>query len=135
MKKTLALTSLLSVVVAGSANAAITDGDISAINDSINMVQSDGNYTPSTGNYNVATTDYSTSAGFGLYTYDHDNNPDTPEEAHGFSNCLNGELASGMTSLFFSFLGGSSNGVDNEKNTYQSPNEIMYICTKVFIKE
>ena len=81
MKKTLALTSLLSVVVAGSANAAITDGDISAINDSINMVQSDGNYTTSTGNYNVATTDYSTSAGFGLYTYDHDNNPDTPEIA------------------------------------------------------
>ncbi len=81
MKKTLALTSLLSVVVAGSANAAITDGDISAINDSINMVQSDGNYTTSTGNYNVATTDYSSSAGFGLYTYDHDNNPDTPEIA------------------------------------------------------
>ena len=70
---------VMAVATANSANAAITPSDISAINDSINMVQSDGNYTTSMGDFNAGTTDYSTAAGYGLYTYDHDNNPETPE--------------------------------------------------------
>ena len=72
---------VMAVATANTANAAITPSDISAINDSINMVQSDGNYTTSMGDFNAGTTDYSTSAGYGLYTYDHDNNPETPEIA------------------------------------------------------
>ncbi len=71
----------MAIATANSANAAITPSDISAINDSINMVQSDGNYTTSMGDFNAGTTDYSTEAGYGLYTYDHDNNPETPEIA------------------------------------------------------
>ena len=70
---------VMAVATANSANAAITPSDISAINDSINMAQSDGNYTTSMGDFNASTTDYSTAAGYGLYTYDHDNNPETPE--------------------------------------------------------
>ena len=70
---------VMAVATANSANAAITPSDISAINDSINMVQSDGNYTTSMGDFNAGTTDYSTATGYGLYTYDHDNNPETPE--------------------------------------------------------
>lgn len=70
---------VMAVATANSANATITPSDISAINDSINMVQSDGNYTTSMGDFNAGTTDYSTAAGYGLYTYDHDNNPETPE--------------------------------------------------------
>lgn len=72
---------VMAVATANSANAAITPSDISAINDSINMVQSDGNYTTSMGDFNAGTTDYSTEAGYGLYTYDHDNNPETAEIA------------------------------------------------------
>ena len=72
---------VVAVATANSANAAITPSDISAINDSINMVQSDGNYTTSMGDFNAGTTDYSTEAGYGLYTYDHDNNPETAEIA------------------------------------------------------
>ncbi len=80
MKKNLILTSVAAIMTAiAGANAAITPSDISAINDSINMVQSDGNYTTSMGDFNAGTTDYSTAAGYGLYTYDHDNNPETPE--------------------------------------------------------
>ena len=75
------LAGVIALATAGSAHATITAEDISAINDSINMVQSDGNYTTSMGDYNVATTDYSTEAGYGLYTYDHDNNPETAEIA------------------------------------------------------
>ena len=71
---------VMAVATANSANA-ITPSDISAINDSINMVQSDGNYTTSMGDFNAGTTDYSTEAGYGLYTYDHDNNPETAEIA------------------------------------------------------
>ncbi|MBQ6027042.1 MAG: YadA C-terminal domain-containing protein [Alphaproteobacteria bacterium] len=72
---------VMAVATANSANATITPSDISAINDSINMVQSDGNYTTSMGDFNAGTTDYSTEAGYGLYTYDHDNNPETAEIA------------------------------------------------------
>ena len=72
---------VMAVATANSANAAITPSDISAINDSINMLQSDGNYTTSKGDFNADTTDYSTAAGYGLYTYDHDNNPETDEIA------------------------------------------------------
>ena len=72
---------VMAVATANSANAAITPSDISAINDSINMLQSDGNYTTSKGDFNAETTDYSTAAGYGLYTYDHDNNPGTAEIA------------------------------------------------------
>ncbi len=72
---------VMAVATANSANAAITPSDISTINDSINMVQSDGNYTTSMGDFNAGTTDYSTAAGYGLYTYDHDNNPETAEIA------------------------------------------------------
>ena len=72
---------VMAVATANSANAAITPSDISAINDSINMLQSDGNYTTSKGDFNAETTDYSTAAGYGLYTYDHDNNPGTDEIA------------------------------------------------------
>ena len=72
---------VMAVATANSANATITPSDISAINDSINMVQSDGNYTTSMGDFNAETTDYSTEAGYGLYTYDHDNNPETAEIA------------------------------------------------------
>ncbi len=72
---------VMAVATANSANAAITPSDISAINDSINMVQSDGNYTTSMGDFNAGTTDYGTEAGYGLYTYDHDNNPETAEIA------------------------------------------------------
>ena len=72
---------VMAIATTNAANATITASDISDINDSINMVQSDGNYTTSTGDYNVATTDYSTAAGYGQYTYDHDNNPGTPEIA------------------------------------------------------
>ncbi len=75
------LAGIVAIATAGSAHATITAEDISAINDSINMVQSDGNYTTSMGDYNVATTDYSTEAGYGQYTYDHDNNPETAEIA------------------------------------------------------
>ena len=80
MKKHLFLTSLVALVATvGVANAEITSSDISAINNSINMQQSDGNYITSKGNFNAETTDYSTVDGYGLYTYDHDNNPETPE--------------------------------------------------------
>ena len=72
---------VMAVATANSANAAITPSDIRAINDSINMLQSDGNYTTSKGDFNADTTDYSTAAGYGLYTYDHDNNPETDEIA------------------------------------------------------
>ena len=72
---------VMAVATANSANAAITPSDIRAINDSINMLQSDGNYTTSKGDFNAETTDYSTAAGYGLYTYDHDNNPETDEIA------------------------------------------------------
>ncbi len=72
---------VMAVATANSANAAITPSDIRAINDSINMLQSDGNYTTSKGDFNAGTTDYSTAAGYGLYTYDHDNNPETDEIA------------------------------------------------------
>ena len=72
---------VMAVATANSANAAITPSDIRAINDSINMLQSDGNYTTSKGDFNAETTDYSTAAGYGLYTYDHDNNPGTDEIA------------------------------------------------------
>ena len=72
---------VMAVATANSANAAITPSDIRAINDSINMLQSDGNYTTSKGDFNAETTDYSTAAGYGLYTYDHDNNPGTAEIA------------------------------------------------------
>lgn len=72
---------VMAVATANSANAAITPSDISAINDSINMLQSDGNYTTSKGDFNAETTYYDTAAGYGLYTYDHDNNPGTAEIA------------------------------------------------------
>lgn len=72
---------VMAVATANSANAAITPSDISAINDSINMLQSDGNYTTSKGDFNAETTYYDTAAGYGLYTYDHDNNPGTDEIA------------------------------------------------------
>ena len=72
---------VMAVATANSANAAITPSDIRDINDSINMLQSDGNYTTSKGDFNAETTDYSTAAGYGLYTYDHDNNPGTDEIA------------------------------------------------------
>ena len=75
------LAGVIALATANAAHATITAEDISAINDSINMVQSDGNYTTSMGDYNVATTDYSTVAGYGQYTYDHDNNPETAEIA------------------------------------------------------
>ena len=72
---------VIAMATANAAHATITAEDISTINASINMAQSDGNYTTSMGDYNVATTDYSTEAGYGQYTYDHDNNPETPEIA------------------------------------------------------
>ncbi len=75
------LAGVIALVTANAAHATITAEDIGTINDSINMAQSDGNYTTSMGDYNVATTDYSTETGYGLYTYDHDNNPETPEIA------------------------------------------------------
>lgn len=81
MKKHLVLTSLVALIAtAGNANA-ISASDINDINESINMAQSSGNYTTSMGDFNAGTTDYSTEAGYGLYTYDHDNNPDTAEIA------------------------------------------------------
>lgn len=69
----------MAIATANSANAAITPSDISAINDSINMEYSSGDYTTSMGNFNAETTHYETEEGYGLYTYDHDNNPETPE--------------------------------------------------------
>ncbi|MBO7559540.1 MAG: hypothetical protein J6T27_00065, partial [Alphaproteobacteria bacterium] len=72
---------VIAMATANAAHATITAEDISTINASINMAQSDGNYTTSMGDYNVATTDYSTEAGYSQYTYDHDNNPETPEIA------------------------------------------------------
>ena len=81
MLKRAFIAGVTAVATANSANAAITPSDISAINDSINMVQSDGNYTTSMGDFNAGTTDYSTEAGYGLYTYDHDNNPETAKIA------------------------------------------------------
>ncbi len=81
MKKHLVLTSLVALIAtAGNANA-ISASDINDINESINMAQSSGNYTTSMGDFNAGTTDYSTEAGYGLYTYDHDNNPETAEIA------------------------------------------------------
>lgn len=83
MKKHLILTSIFAIIATSATNnaMAISSDDINAINDSINMVQSDGNYTTSMGDFNAGTTNYSTEAGYGLYTYDHDNNPETPEIA------------------------------------------------------
>ena len=70
---------VMAVATANSANATITPSDISAINDSINMEYSSGDYTTSMGNFNAETTHYETEEGYGLYTYDHDNNPETAE--------------------------------------------------------
>ncbi len=75
------LAGVIAVATANSANATIAPSDISDINASINMAQSDGSYTTSKGDFNAGTTDYSTEAGYGLYEYDHDNNPETEEIA------------------------------------------------------
>ena len=49
------------------------------------------------------------------YKYDSYDSGDEPTQKYKYASALNGELTSSMASLFFSFLGQSSNSVDGEK--------------------